>query len=146
MAVEDGIVTVKDVKDEGTITDNTVNKNINYRIPISIEKIIYSELRLEKQKDIQKILDDKIKSLDLKWAIVYDVLAWLESKGKIDPADQVVTVIRDAQATVQFGSVQSVTEKPKSYAALSEYYISRLKPSPPIGGKPRFRGNYHGCY
>ncbi|MDH7506199.1 MAG: hypothetical protein QHH15_00225 [Candidatus Thermoplasmatota archaeon] len=137
MAVEDDIITATDVKYEGAITSSSLNKNINYRIPKSIENVIYDELELVTQDEIQSIIDDRKKCNNLKWAIIYDVLAWLESKNLIKGSDQIVTSVRDSQVSVSYtrGKV-GMSGKPTSYEELSKYYINKLRASPPIGGVP----------
>lgn len=138
MGVADDIITVTDVKNEGAITSSTLNKNINYRIPWSIENVIYDELGLTTDTEIQEILDDTKKNNNLRWAIIYDVLAWLESKSLISGSDKIITSIKDSQASISYGKAGASPEgTPSTYKELSKKYINKLLfPTAPTRGVP----------
>lgn len=137
MGVEDELVILQDVKQEGTITSTTIDSDINYRIPESIENIIYEELGLETQNQIQELIDNRKKLIRLKWAIIYDVLAWLENEGKITGKNMDVTSVKDSQVSISYSRrSKSEGSNAKSYSQLSKDYVLKLKPVKRVGGSP----------
>lgn len=137
MGVEDELVVLLDVKEEGTITSTTIDSDINYRIPKSIENIIYEELGLETQNQIQELIDNRKKLISLKWAIIYDVLAWLENEGKITGKNMDVTSVKDSQVSISYSRrSKSEGNNAKSYSQLSKDYVLKLKPVKRVGGSP----------
>lgn len=137
MGVEDDLVVLQDVKQEGTITSTTIDSDINYRIPKSIENIIYEELGLETQNQIQELIDNRKKLISLKWAIIYDVLAWLENEGKITGKNMDVTSVKDSQVSISYSRrSKSEVSNAKSYSQLSKDYVLKLKPVKRVGGSP----------
>lgn len=137
MGVEDELVGLLDVKEEGTITSTTIDSDINYRIPKSIENIIYEELGLETQNQIQELIDNRKKLISLKWAIIYDILAWLENEGKITGKNMDVTSVKDSQVSISYSRrSKSEGNNAKSYSQLSKDYVLKLKPIKRVGGSP----------
>lgn len=137
MGVEDELVGLLDVKEEGTITSTTIDSDINYRIPKSIENIIYEELGLETQNQIQELIDNRKKLISLKWAIIYDILAWLENEGKITGKNMDVTSVKDSQVSISYSRrSKSEGNNAKSYSQLSKDYVLKLKPVKRVGGSP----------
>lgn len=137
MGVEDELVGLLDVKEEGTITSTTIDGDINYRIPKSIENIIYEELGLETQNQIQELIDNRKKLISLKWAIIYDILAWLENEGKITGKNMDVTSVKDSQVSISYSRrSKSEGNNAKSYSQLSKDYVLKLKPIKRVGGSP----------
>lgn len=137
MVVEDELVVLQDIKQEGTITSTTIDGDINYRIPKSIENIIYEKLGLETQNQIQELIDNRKKLISLKWAIIYDVLAWLENEGKITGKNMDVTSVKDSQVSISYSRrSKSEGNNAKSYNQLSKDYVLKLKPIKRVGGSP----------
>lgn len=142
--IDENLVTVIEVKNEGSITDSTLNKNISYRIPKSTENILYDILELVDDEEVQEILDDRKKSINLKWAIIYDVLAWLEREGKIDGKNVDITTMKDSIVSVSFQRRKGTSEskKSQSYIDLRDEAIKKIiSKNPPVGGASR-RGRY----
>ena len=137
MVYADDLIELDDVKQEGTITGTNLDTDIEYRIPKSIENIIYDELELETQSQIQELIDNRKKLISLKWAIIYHVLAWLENEGKITGKNMDVTSVKDSQVSISYSRrSKSEGNNAKSYSQLSKDYVLKLKPIKRVGGSP----------
>jgi hypothetical protein len=134
------ICTSDDVKNEGTISDESLDDFIEYRIPVSIENVVNIELELFEETDLYSIMGDPIQKLNLKRAVIYDVLAWLENEGKIEGNSFDITSVSDSQVSLSYAKRTSGKyTSPSSYSELSKYYLNKLKGNynkPPVGGVP----------
>lgn len=142
--VDEDIILVEDVTNEGTIIGSALDDQIEYRIPKSTDNILYDELKIEEDSEIEEILADRKESMYLKWAIIYDVLAWLEREGKIDGKNMDVTSIKDSQVSVTVQRRKGALQQniSESYSELRDDYIRKLiNKLPPVGGAS-IRGRY----